>query len=78
MAVDDEDGTTSATSGPERAREDAGLVAEGETPAGSTSGANRAPSGAKRAREDDGLAGARGASKRGKNKNDKYSSKRPT
>ena len=70
MAVDDEDVTTSAASAPERAREDAGLAAEGETPAGSTSGA-------KRAREDDGLTGARGASKRGKSKENKYSRKRP-
>ena len=70
MAVDDEGVTTSAASAPERAREDAGLAAEGGTPVGSTSGA-------KRAREDDGLAGAKGANKRGKNKNDKYSSKRP-
>ena len=49
VAVDDEGVTTSAASAPERAREDAGLAAEGGTPVGSTSGA-------KRAREDDGLA----------------------
>ena len=70
VAVDDEGVTTSAASAPARAREDAGLAAEGGAPAGSTSGA-------KRARQEDELAGTKGANKRGKNKNDKYSSKRP-
>ena len=76
MAVDDEGVTTSAASAPERAREDAGLAAEGETPAGSTRGA-------KRAREDDGLAGTKGGKKRSNRKKkdkdkDKYSSGGPT